>query len=123
MVLNNSFYTITEKLVDGAVISYRINLNADNIIYKVHFPGNPITPGVCLLQIVTELLENNFDKKFTLTTVSNIKYLSVLSPVESPDVCYQLSKIEMTDGTCKLQVLVCDDKNKYAKMSLVYVYE
>lgn len=123
MVLNNSFYTITNKLDEDAVISYRVKLNADHEIYKAHFPGNPITPGVCLLQIVTELLKDNFDKNFTLLAVSNIKYLSVLSPLESPEVSYQLSKIDMGNGTCKLQALVSDDNNKYAKMSLVYIYE
>ena len=34
----------------------KIRLNPDHEIYRAHFPGNPITPGVCIVQIISEVL-------------------------------------------------------------------
>ena len=39
---------------DGAV--YRVSLNPDCEVYKGHFPGNPISPGVCGIQMIRECL-------------------------------------------------------------------
>ena len=33
----------------------RLQLHPEHEIYQAHFPGNPITPGVCQVQIVAEL--------------------------------------------------------------------
>lgn len=52
-MLLNDFFKITDiKNADKYTIS--IEMNPKHDIYKGHFPGNPITPGVCLTQMVKE---------------------------------------------------------------------
>lgn len=36
--------------------TFRVRLDAAHPIYAGHFPGNPVLPGVCTLQIVRECL-------------------------------------------------------------------
>lgn len=83
-MLKDTFYNIekTESVED----TFRtvVKLNDSHEIFKVHFPGNPITPGVCLLQIGLELLNDKFDRDLRLIKAKNIKYLKVISPVENP---------------------------------------
>ena len=59
MKLIDNLYSINarefDKMGDKAI--FGISLNADNVIYKAHFPSNPITPGVCLIQIALEITE------------------------------------------------------------------
>ena len=56
MILKNNFYHIAQASVDLPRATYEIALNAQHFIYQAHFPGEPITPGVCILQMACELL-------------------------------------------------------------------
>ena len=59
MKLIDNLYSINARELDkmGDKAIFGISLNADNVIYKAHFPSNPITPGVCLIQIALEITE------------------------------------------------------------------
>lgn len=61
-----------------------IHLNAQHEIFKGHFPDNPVTPGVCMVQIIKELSEQILSKKLNLKSVSNIKFTSIINPFENP---------------------------------------
>lgn len=89
-------------------------------IYKVHFHGQPITPGACLMQLAGELLEKQLQKKIALQTIKNVKFLSMLVPQEDGIVKFVFSGIEEDEVRCSAKVEVRDEENVYAKMSLVY---
>lgn len=72
----------TSKTEQG--FSATIQLNADHIIFKGHFPGYPVTPGVIQLQIVHELLETHFNGSYKLVQLLHCKFLRVLNPLETP---------------------------------------
>ena len=52
----------------------------DSTVYKAHFPDKPITPGVCMIGTVVELLSQASGRALQLAKVNNIKYLSMMSP-------------------------------------------
>lgn len=54
MFLNN-LYRIVDKVVYGEEARVTILLNRDSVIYKAHFPGNPITPGACIVEMGREI--------------------------------------------------------------------
>ena len=37
--------------------TYTIVVNENHFIYKAHFPNNPITPGVCMVQMIEEIMK------------------------------------------------------------------
>ena len=55
MVLIDNFYTVKSQNISAGKAEFRVKLNAENFIYQAHFPNNPITPGVCLIQMAVEL--------------------------------------------------------------------
>jgi 3-hydroxyacyl-[acyl-carrier-protein] dehydratase len=71
----NSLYTIKRILREGDSnkLSVIIRLNPAHEIFKGHFPGNPLLPGVCVVQILKEILMNQLDKKLILNYASSIK--------------------------------------------------
>lgn len=81
------FYTLksSEKTEKGSFIA-NISLNKDHEIFKGHFPGNPVTPGVCMMQIVKELTEEFTGKKLFLKSASNVKFMAIINPFETPDL-------------------------------------
>lgn len=100
-----------------------LQTNPEHPIYAAHFPGNPITPGVCIIQIANELLEKYLGKRLFLKTIKNVKFLSVIIPAEGKMIKYAFSGIAETETGCKAQVVVSDGTMVYAKMSLIFGYE
>jgi 3-hydroxyacyl-[acyl-carrier-protein] dehydratase len=85
-MLENSFYKIEKNESAEKKHCIALVLNPSHEIYRFHFPGNPVTPGVCLLQISLELLNLIFDRKLRLVGAKNIKYLKVINPLENPRI-------------------------------------
>ena len=122
MILKNSLYTIADKKMEGSGIFYQILLDKNHFIYKAHFPNEPITPGVCIIQIAKELLEDYLHEEYEISYIKNIKFLSVLSPLSTPSVAYVFDKIAILPETneCKTQVQVQQDNALFAKLSIIF---
>ena len=57
-MLLKDFYTLAElDKSDTENLKAIIDLNKDHEVYKGHFPGNPVVPGVCLTQLIKEVME------------------------------------------------------------------
>lgn len=118
MRLLNNLYIITERDSN----SFQLHLNKECAIYKAHFPEQPITPGVCIIQIASELLEILMSKPVVLKEVVNAKFLSVINPIETPIVKYNYTKIVQEDESHKIKVsiIVSSQSANCAKLSLLY---
>ncbi len=74
------FYKTEQYKSDGGRINAVIRLNPQHDIFKGHFPNNPVTPGVCMLQIFKELSERGLDKKLFIKECSNVKFMALINP-------------------------------------------
>ena len=119
MKLLDSLYTIVSDSPIENGHEFQIKLNPEHFIYQAHFPGEPITPGVCIMQIAVELLEVSLKTPIAMECVKNIKFLRIISPIEVTDVKYSLQKITKEEGSLKVQVTVSSNEDTYAKLSLV----
>jgi len=83
-------------------ITAKIHLNAQHEIFEGHFPGNPIMPGVCMMQIIKELTEEVLGKELFLQTSTNIKFMAKINPETDPDLVLNISFSE-EEGIVKLK--------------------
>lgn len=118
MKLKDSFFYITAEESSEQGFQYQLSLNAEHTIYQAHFPGNPITPGVCLLQIATELLELHEGVRLQLHTADAIKFRKPVTPDMRPTFVFTALKHE---ADLAVTVNVEDeDKAPVAKMLLKF---
>lgn len=118
-MLDNELYRIKSAVPESN--TYRIRLLPISKIFQAHFPGHPVTPGVCIIEIASELLEKLIDRKVTLIEAVNVKFLSIIDPTATPEVDYSLKKIVTTpEGDVKVSVEVSAENIVYAKLSLKY---
>ena len=117
MTLNNEFYNIVKTLPNEG---YQIRLNPDSIIYRAHFPEQPITPGVCIIQIATELFQEFHGLKLCLCEIPNAKFLSVIDPRKDDTISVSFSKVTETPEGLKVHVLLTNGERVFTKLSLVY---
>ncbi|HET6225612.1 MAG TPA: 3-hydroxyacyl-ACP dehydratase [Bacteroidia bacterium] len=82
MLLNDFFHIHDIQTTDKYTVA--IVLNAKHTIYDGHFPNNPITPGVCMTQMLKESVEQITQKKLQLVNASNLKFMAVLNPEVHP---------------------------------------
>lgn len=95
MLLKDNLYTVT--LIDKENARVDVSLVPNNVIYRAHFPERAVTPGVCIVQMGTELLAALLGRECTLQEVPNAKFLSIVSPQDTPCVFFAFSKIITTD--------------------------
>lgn len=65
---------------DAGPATFRIAINPGHEIFMGHFPGNPVLPGACTIQIIKELAEEATGRRLMLSEAQNIKYLSFINP-------------------------------------------
>ena len=101
-----------------------VETNPDHPVYQAHFPGNPITPGACIIQFTGTLLEHKLNCKPWLKTIKNVKFLSSIVPEKGKEVKFLYSHMTKEPTECKVQVVVADDKPTiFTKMTLVFGHE
>lgn len=96
-----------------------IKLNPHHEVFQGHFPDNPVTPGVCMMQIVKELSERVLGKKLFLTSASNVKFMAVINPNLHPVLKLQLDINEL-DTIVKVKNITWIDDIVALKLSNTY---
>ena len=101
--------------VDGTLrVAAELSARRDSAVYQGHFPGQPVTPGVLMLQAVTELLSQASGKPLALKKVNNVKYLAMMDP---DDIDGATLAVTLTPDNVATAAYTKGDKT-YAKMKL-----
>lgn len=118
MILSDKFFSITESREDEGSFAFKVKLNAEHAIYKAHFPGHPITPGVCIIQMATELLERHEQCKLQLLEAVDIKFRRPLTPDMEPWLIFR--KTTIADGRLSTSASLEVEGAQYARLTMVY---
>lgn len=101
-MLLKDFYTVNNLDVTESKAAANITINKDHEVFKGHFPENPVTPGVCMMQIIKELTEQIVEEKLFMQSSSNIKFMAIINPEVNPDLNLTLD-ISKTDTGFKVK--------------------
>lgn len=97
-----------------------IHLNKDHDIFKGHFPDNPVTPGVCMVQIIKDLTSQAKGVNLSLVSSNNIKFMAVINPIKNPDLKLSLDLKDNEDGTISVKNVTYFNDTVALKMSALY---
>lgn len=117
---NNSFYKIIKEVKLENKLKYEIQFDQSHPIYQGHFPARPITPGVCILQVLKELLELHLNNKLQLIKANNVKFIGMIDP----NICnkadynisftYNFNQIEATTSINQNDHTICKVSSIYS---------
>ncbi len=82
-----------------------IVIPADHASFAGHFPGQPILPGVLLLERVMALAQEQIQLPFSKYSISNAKFLAAVLPGDTIDV--QLTCTNPTDYKFTVHSVPC----------------
>jgi len=94
----NDYYKIESHDVEGDEHDYCITLLPDNCVYAGHFPGNPVSPGVCNIQMIKECAELLSGQSLFLAFIDKCRFSAVITPQTTPQLRLRL-RLSETEAT------------------------
>ncbi len=115
-----NLFHIENLQAQNGVLTADLQMNTAHPIFEGHFPGQPVVPGVCMLQVLKEIIEMKLSCPIRLLSAENLKFLTVMVPGEKgiqAKIKYTVSEDKklLVSGT-----LVKGD-TVYFKMTAVFV--
>jgi 3-hydroxyacyl-[acyl-carrier-protein] dehydratase len=98
MKLNNNFFRILNISKYPDKIEYSLRLDSEHSIYRDHFPGNPVTPGACIIQMVKELVAENVVCPLFLQKIVKVRYFKAINPVDNAVINISLNIFEKEEN-------------------------
>ena len=96
---------------------YNLEINSKHDIFQGHFPGNPILPGACQVQIVKELFESLYPEYNCIVSSKAIKFLSIIDPTKENSLKVKL-KFKQVDGI-KVQASIYNENRVFMKLDMI----
>ena len=98
LMLLNDFFKIESLEQDNTAARAALRLDPEHAIFKGHFPGRPVVPGACLLQLVQETASLITGKEWRLLKGDQIKFLTAIDPRTNNTLQLTLTCKEMGEG-------------------------
>lgn len=79
-MLKGSLYKVVSLSHLDGTIHASLQINPRHEIFEGHFPGQPVLPGACMLQILKEVLEDTLSRKLQLQKADQLKFIQLIDP-------------------------------------------
>jgi 3-hydroxyacyl-[acyl-carrier-protein] dehydratase len=79
--MTDTLYSISIDQFSDHAVEASVILAGSHPLYNGHFPDAPVLPGVIQLQIVKEVMQKHFGRKFRLKGVRTCKFLGMINPL------------------------------------------
>jgi 3-hydroxyacyl-[acyl-carrier-protein] dehydratase len=121
-MLKEDFFKVLELVVEGNKVTSKIEINEKHAIFDGHFPGIPIVPGVCQIQIVNEIASEVLQQPLILKQARNIKFTNVIDPTKNRVIDVDL-QIENKEEAFSVNALLFSGDSIFLKFKGLFVSE
>ena len=91
MFLKDKFYKVTKEERNDTGATYTVAILPDCNVYEGHFPGNPVCPGVCNMELILECAMMLTGRQLHYSTIKQCRLTAIASPEVSPEVTVNVS--------------------------------
>jgi len=120
MILAGDFYTVVSTVNEADKIQAILKINPEHAIFRGHFPGQPVVPGVCMMQIVKELLESATSRSLRLHTGLDLKFLSVIDPGKNNTIHTETNYSVLASGDINVTARLFYNETTFFKFKGVF---
>lgn len=122
-MLLQDFYTIDQLAVSNeGKLEAQVTLNTNHQIYNGHFPGQPIVPGVCLIEMVRGILAGHLQQSLFFHGADQIKFMNIVDPQKTDHLTFKLS-LQEEDGAYQVKNEAVAGETTYFKMKGTFLPE
>lgn len=113
------FYKVVSSDREGEVFRWKVALQPSSIIYKAHFPGHPITPGACQIELLRAFASAGLGKNVTISEVRSVKFLKIIDPSVTDSLSVEGSFKNQDDGTLRCDANILSAEGIVTKASII----
>jgi 3-hydroxyacyl-[acyl-carrier-protein] dehydratase len=119
--ISGGIFKIEELQDDAGQIIASLGINKDSNIFEGHFPGQPVVPGACILQLVKDVLEEALHMPILLKKAGNIKFINMITPANNPTAKLTISYKLTDDGSISVNANLLTAEVTCFKLQAVYI--
>ena len=126
MELNGSFFSVLSSEVSEGLGTYNLRLDRDHFIFRCHFPEQPIVPGVCIVQMLSELIAGYAGRKLYVKEMRRVKFVGPVYPDQTPELSYRITSYNDDGQTVTVSAVLTplgEGSNVLCKLSLTLTSE
>ena len=126
MELSGSFFSVLSSEVAEGLGTYNLRLNGDHFIFRCHFPEQPIVPGVCIVQMLSELIAGYAGRKLYVKEMRRVKFVGPVYPDQTPQLRYRITSYNDDGQTVTASAVLTplgEGSNVLCKLSLTLTSE
>jgi 3-hydroxyacyl-[acyl-carrier-protein] dehydratase len=97
-MLLDDFFWVDSLDLEGDSATAVLGLNTRHIIYDGHFPGRPVVPGTCLLQMVQEMTTMITCREWQLMKADQLKFIVMIDPAGAGNLRMRITCKEEGEG-------------------------
>ena len=117
-----SLIRIVSKDIQDNFAKVGFKINPEHMVFKGHFPGSPILPGVLEMQIAEMIILDSLSITVKLCQISNVKFLKPIFP-NSENSYFCVVSHQILDTHLKCVITISDSDIDYMKMNCTYTIE
>lgn len=100
MLLENKYYQLirVDDSESPLTKTYHLALKPDCDVYRGHFPGNPVCPGVCNIETIKECAMMLTGKKLLISAIKQCRLTAIATPAVCPEISVEVTATETPQG-------------------------
>ncbi|HSZ24491.1 MAG TPA: hypothetical protein VK766_02175 [Cytophagaceae bacterium] len=121
-MLEDTLYSIIEfKTPQNNNLISLIHLNKEHEIFQGHFPGKPIVPGVCLINMITDTISFYKNKKYSLQSAGFIKFINTVDPLLYKYLQLDIQIVNDHENRIEVEAAILSDQIVFVKFKGIFV--
>lgn len=109
-MLLNDFFKINDTESSASEIWAEVVIDANHKIFEGHFPNQPVVPGVCMMQMIKEIIEQVLGKATNLVQAAEMKFMAVINPQENNLIQATIKYAADESGVINIQASLYKDE-------------
>jgi len=97
---------------DGTHI-FDVTLDPACDVYRGHFPGKPISPGVCNIGMILRCAEKVTGSHLRFTSIKQCRLTGLVTPSDTPHLTVEIQTSRTDDGVTSLRAAIKDPERSY----------
>lgn len=119
-MLKDDLYTIQQITAENNSIEAAIALNSNHKIFEGHFPGQPVLPGVCMMQMTKEILEIVLHNNLQLSKAEDIRFSAMIVPEDGKDLQFSIQYKTAEENSINVMAKILKEETVCFKMKAGY---
>lgn len=105
-MLVENYYKVLSRRKEGEKELFEMSLLPECKVYEGHFPGQPVSPGVCNIQMVKECAEQIAGRELVLNYVQQCRLTTLVTPTVHAQVEVAVELTPTSDSAYRFRATI-----------------